>query len=198
MSARSGQPSRRSSGPNPSRCRCRRRSTPARHSRSRSRQCHPASRRRRIEEAGDWQSAIRSAIRQDRGRRHEPELGDVVVNALRMLAIVRVGGRDAGKHALEATRREAGSGLRASSCRNLSEGRHETGRSECQRHDPEVSLRLGFAPFGDDFGGGGRDGFSGHLSIPTVSQRSDSFTAGRKPASPGKTPEIGVSAQPRR
>ncbi len=54
----------------------------------------------RVQETADRQAALGAAVRQHRGGRHEPELGDVVVDALGVLAVVGVGGRHPGEHVL--------------------------------------------------------------------------------------------------
>ena len=53
-----------------------------------------------VQEAADRQAAIGAAVRQHRRGRHEPELGDVVVDALGVVGVVGVGGGHAGEHVL--------------------------------------------------------------------------------------------------
>ena len=53
-----------------------------------------------IEEAGDGQTAPGPTIRQDRRCRHEPEVGDVVIDTLGMVGIVGIGRRHPGEHVL--------------------------------------------------------------------------------------------------
>ncbi len=53
-----------------------------------------------IEVAGDRQPPVSTAVRQHRRRWHEPELGDVVVDALCVVGVVGVGGGHAGEHVL--------------------------------------------------------------------------------------------------
>ena len=60
----------------------------------------------RVQEAGDRQAAIRAAVRQDRGRGHEPQAAHIVVQALGVVGVVREGGRDAGEHVLIALARQ--------------------------------------------------------------------------------------------
>jgi hypothetical protein len=48
-----------------------------------------------VQIAADRKAATGAAVRQDRRRRHEPQLRDVIVDALRVGGIVRIGGRDA-------------------------------------------------------------------------------------------------------
>jgi hypothetical protein len=55
---------------------------------------------RLVQKAGDRQAARGAAIAQHRRRRHEPELGDVVVDALRMRGIIAIGRGNAGKEVL--------------------------------------------------------------------------------------------------
>jgi hypothetical protein len=54
----------------------------------------------RVQEARDRQAAISAAIGQHRRRRHEPQIGHVVIKALRMLKVVGVGRRNAREHVL--------------------------------------------------------------------------------------------------
>ena len=60
----------------------------------------------RVQEAGDRQAAIRAAVRQDRGRRHEPQAAHIVIKALGVFGVVREGGRNAGEHVLIAFTRQ--------------------------------------------------------------------------------------------
>jgi hypothetical protein len=53
-----------------------------------------------VEIAGDGQAAAGAAVRQDRGGRHEPQLGDIVVEPLRVGGIVGVGRGDADEEVL--------------------------------------------------------------------------------------------------
>ncbi len=53
-----------------------------------------------VQIAADRQAAFGAAVGQDRRRRHEPELGDIVVDALGMLGIVGIGRGDAGEEIL--------------------------------------------------------------------------------------------------
>jgi len=53
-----------------------------------------------IEEAGNRQTAICTAIGQDRRRRHEPEVRHIVIKALGMVGIIGEGLRDAREHVL--------------------------------------------------------------------------------------------------
>ena len=55
-----------------------------------------------IQEAGNRQAALGAAIRQDRGRRHEPQAAHVIVQTLGVADIVGIGAGDARKHVLEA------------------------------------------------------------------------------------------------
>ena len=59
-----------------------------------------------VQEAGDWQTAVRATVRKDWCRRHEPELRDIVINALCVVSIISVSCRNARKHALKAFARQ--------------------------------------------------------------------------------------------
>ena len=85
----------------PNRCRCRRHCWPARHSRSRCRQCHRAN-PDVVEEAGDRQAALGAAVGKHRGRRHEPELAHGVIEALGMGGVIGIGAGNPREHVLEA------------------------------------------------------------------------------------------------
>ena len=54
----------------------------------------------RIQEARDGQATLCPAIGQNRGCGHEPQSGDIIIEALGVGNIVSIGGRDAGKHIL--------------------------------------------------------------------------------------------------
>ena len=54
----------------------------------------------RIEEARNRQSAIRAAIRQNRGGGHEPQIGNIVIDALGVIGVIGKGRRHAGEHVL--------------------------------------------------------------------------------------------------
>ena len=60
----------------------------------------------RVQEAGDRQAAIRTAVRQDRGRRHEPQAAHIIIQALGVFGVVREGGRNAREHVLIAFARQ--------------------------------------------------------------------------------------------
>ena len=53
-----------------------------------------------VQIAADRQAAAGAAVGQDRGRRHEPQFGDIVVDALRMGGVVGIGRGDAGEQIL--------------------------------------------------------------------------------------------------
>src|SRR3546814_14169928 len=53
-----------------------------------------------VEIAGDRQAAAGAAVREHRGRGHEPQLRDIVVEALGMIGVVGIGGGDAGEEIL--------------------------------------------------------------------------------------------------
>ncbi len=55
----------------------------------------------RVQVARDRQAAPGAAVRQHRRRRHEPQLGDIVVQPLRVRGVVGVGRGDAGEQVLE-------------------------------------------------------------------------------------------------
>ncbi len=55
-----------------------------------------------VEEAGNRQAAVGAAIRQHRGGRHEPELGNVIIHALAMRRVVGIMAGHAGKEVLVA------------------------------------------------------------------------------------------------
>ncbi len=54
----------------------------------------------RVEVAADRQAAAGAAVREHGGRGHEPELRDIVVEALRVVLIVGIGRRDAREEVL--------------------------------------------------------------------------------------------------
>ena len=56
---------------------------------------------RLIQETGNRKSARRASVGQHRRRRHEPEIGNVVVQALRVPIVIREGAGDAGEHGLD-------------------------------------------------------------------------------------------------
>ena len=53
-----------------------------------------------VEEARDRQAALGAAVRQHRGRRHEPEAADIVIEPLRVRRVVAVVAGDAGEQIL--------------------------------------------------------------------------------------------------
>jgi hypothetical protein len=55
-----------------------------------------------VEIAGDGQAAPGAAVRQNGGRGHEPQFGDVIVDALGMRLVVGIGAGDAGEQILVA------------------------------------------------------------------------------------------------
>ena len=59
-----------------------------------------------IQETRNWQTAICSAIGQNRRRRHEPKLAHIIIKALRMGCIIPISLRNAAKHILKTLIRE--------------------------------------------------------------------------------------------
>ena len=53
-----------------------------------------------IQEARNGEAAVRATIRQYWCRRHEPEAGHIIVNALGMIKVIRIGQRNTRKHVL--------------------------------------------------------------------------------------------------
>ncbi len=59
-----------------------------------------------VQIAADRQAATRAAVRQHRGRRHEPQPGDIIVDALRVVGVVGISRGDTREEVLVALARE--------------------------------------------------------------------------------------------